>query len=638
MKNLPAPTAVDDLRTHRGEPPDARQRRSHQGVLGELTPDVAQIALRFGADDIDGTIVHETIYQAAGSTQPARRARRATMLVRLIREAGRIPVERDTSTTWSKSSRAPRCPRRAMKVRERKANKHLEVISMKGKSLRRRAGARAPMAAASRRRFVPERAPDLRSAGARRYARVDSRVERVVPAEVRAHARRERGRRRAHAGRRRGDDGRHPLRSRHRHRRPRPGALGVARLGAPARRARHSRARSLVAHQRRARATLARALAKREPRFFERVATPRRSAPAPGKTGALVIGDAALDARRHASRIGSILGEAWLEWTGPAVRLRGVGGARPTTVEPRTRRTSAATRSPKGLATRRCDRAPSTPHDRGPRRGLGARSYLTESIRYDFGDEERRGLERFCDEAATRGLLPPSFDVRFTDEPRGRDPRRRALDTLARSAPPTASDSRAPRRRASRTRPRSSSSASPPTTVRRRKHPQGVVTYIVDRNVNYTNVCTTSCRFCAFYRPVGHPEGYVLTRERARRRSCKKWSTPAACRSSCKAGSIPSSAQLVRRSVPLDEGRVQARAPRALARGDLAHLAARGLCRSTTVLARLHAAGLDSVPGGGAEILVDRVRRKIAKAKCTSESGSRSCASRITWACARAPR
>ena len=48
---------------------------------------------------------------------------------------------------------------------------------------------------------------------------------------------------------------------------------------------------------------------------------------------------------------------------------------------------------------------------------------------------------------------------------------------------------------------------------RKTQHPDGVVTYIVDRNVNYTNVCTTSCRFCAFYRPVGHPEGYVLSRE-----------------------------------------------------------------------------------------------------------------------------
>src|SRR6188768_2053874 len=46
--------------------------------------------------------------------------------------------------------------------------------------------------------------------------------------------------------------------------------------------------------------------------------------------------------------------------------------------------------------------------------------------------------------------------------------------------------------------------------VRRRKHPAGVVTYIIDRNVNYTNVCIARCKFCAFYRPVGSAEGYTL--------------------------------------------------------------------------------------------------------------------------------
>ena len=60
----------------------------------------------------------------------------------------------------------------------------------------------------------------------------------------------------------------------------------------------------------------------------------------------------------------------------------------------------------------------------------------------------------------------------------------------------------------------SSTSASPPTPCAARKHPDDVVTYIVDRNVNYTNVCTTSCRFCAFYRHPGDTEeGYVLSRE-----------------------------------------------------------------------------------------------------------------------------
>src|SRR3954463_11713047 len=46
--------------------------------------------------------------------------------------------------------------------------------------------------------------------------------------------------------------------------------------------------------------------------------------------------------------------------------------------------------------------------------------------------------------------------------------------------------------------------------VRRQKHPEGVVTYIIDRNVNYTNVCVARCKFCAFYRPVGSSEGYTL--------------------------------------------------------------------------------------------------------------------------------
>src|SRR6187399_647662 len=46
--------------------------------------------------------------------------------------------------------------------------------------------------------------------------------------------------------------------------------------------------------------------------------------------------------------------------------------------------------------------------------------------------------------------------------------------------------------------------------IRARKHPNGIVTYIIDRNVNYTNVCVARCNFCAFYRPVGSGEGYVL--------------------------------------------------------------------------------------------------------------------------------
>jgi len=50
--------------------------------------------------------------------------------------------------------------------------------------------------------------------------------------------------------------------------------------------------------------------------------------------------------------------------------------------------------------------------------------------------------------------------------------------------------------------------------ARRRKHPERVVTYVVGRNVNYTNVCWVRCKFCAFYRPPGSGEGYVLPKEK----------------------------------------------------------------------------------------------------------------------------
>ena len=49
--------------------------------------------------------------------------------------------------------------------------------------------------------------------------------------------------------------------------------------------------------------------------------------------------------------------------------------------------------------------------------------------------------------------------------------------------------------------------------LRRKLHPEGIVSYIIDRNINYTNVCTEYCTFCAFYRPPGHAEGYVQPKE-----------------------------------------------------------------------------------------------------------------------------
>jgi cyclic dehypoxanthinyl futalosine synthase len=144
------------------------------------------------------------------------------------------------------------------------------------------------------------------------------------------------------------------------------------------------------------------------------------------------------------------------------------------------------------------------------------------------------------------------------------------------------------------------------------------VTYIVDRNVNYTNVCTTSCRFCAFYRPLGHPEAYVLSREQLGKK-LQEVVDAGGVQILLQGGLHPE----LRIEWYEDLFRWMKREFRlglhALSPEEILHIARLEGMTVHGVLERLHAAGLDSVPGGGAEILVDRVRRKIAKAKCTSD-------------------
>lgn len=117
MKNMPAPTAVDDLRTIAVSRLLLDNVEHIKAYWVSLTPDVAQIALRFGADDIDGTIVHETIYKAAGTRSPGALAEGE--LVRLIREAGRIPIERDTLYNVVREHARAETPEAALKPRER---------------------------------------------------------------------------------------------------------------------------------------------------------------------------------------------------------------------------------------------------------------------------------------------------------------------------------------------------------------------------------------------------------------------------------------------------------------------------------------------------------------------------------------
>jgi len=155
--------------------------------------------------------------------------------------------------------------------------------------------------------------------------------------------------------------------------------------------------------------------------------------------------------------------------------------------------------------------------------------------------------------------------------------------------------------------------------VRRRKHPEGVVTYIVDRNINPTNVCVTDCGFCAFYRRPKHEEAYVLEREEILRK-------------------VQETADLGGRQLLMQGGHhpkiqsdwwcdliadIRARFPEvnchALSAPELDFFSVIEKRPVEEVIADLAAAGLGSVPGAGAEILVERVREIIAPKKTTTD-------------------
>jgi cyclic dehypoxanthinyl futalosine synthase len=330
-----------------------------------------------------------------------------------------------------------------------------------------------------------------------------------------------------------------------------------------------------------------------------------------GARGALVIGDPALAIEGRFPHV-TDLGLAWWELTGlPFVFAAWCG--RPGAL-------SAADEALLDRARRSgLERRDAIAEEHAARTGLSPaslRAYLRDAIRYELGDDERRGLERFFDEAARAGLLPRTR-VRFFDDDRRAPITPPALDTLlARAAEGERLSAADGERLAGEASLFDLGLAA--DAVRRRKHPHDVVTYIVDRNVNYTNVCTTSCRFCAFYRPLGHPESYVLSREVLGKK----------LQEVVDAGGV----QILLQGGLHPELRIEwyedlfrwmkreyGLGLHALSPEEILHIARLEALSVRQVLERLHAAGLDSVPGGGAEILVDRVRRQIAKAKCTSD-------------------
>jgi len=153
--------------------------------------------------------------------------------------------------------------------------------------------------------------------------------------------------------------------------------------------------------------------------------------------------------------------------------------------------------------------------------------------------------------------------------------------------------------------------------VRQRLHPEGVVTYIIDRNINYTNVCNAQCAFCAFYRDLPSQEGYLLTKEQL---ALKIEETL----------SLGGNQILLQGGLHPDLGIeyyeglfrwIKQAYPiwiHGLSPAEVKHICQVSHIDTRETLRRLRAAGLDSIPGGGAEILSDRVRQIIGIAKGTT--------------------
>ncbi len=151
--------------------------------------------------------------------------------------------------------------------------------------------------------------------------------------------------------------------------------------------------------------------------------------------------------------------------------------------------------------------------------------------------------------------------------------------------------------------------------VRRRMHPDRRVSFVVDRNVNYTNVCTTQCKFCAFYRDETHPDAYVLSyteifskvRELVEHGGTQLL-MQGGLHPDLKIDWFEDLFRQLRRRFPT----VQIHS---LSPAEIVHIAKLSGLSMTDCLKRLHSAGLQSLPGGGAEILVDEVRQEISPNK-----------------------
>jgi cyclic dehypoxanthinyl futalosine synthase len=149
------------------------------------------------------------------------------------------------------------------------------------------------------------------------------------------------------------------------------------------------------------------------------------------------------------------------------------------------------------------------------------------------------------------------------------------------------------------------------------KHPEGIVTFLIDRNINYTNICRNQCSFCAFYRPKGHPEAYVLSQEEIEKKVAETIDlsgTQIMLQGGINADlGIDYYIDMFKEIKRKFDIRIHSLSP-----PEIIHIAESDGISIADALTELRKAGLDSLPGGGAEILVDDVRQKISPHKISA--------------------
>ena len=157
-------------------------------------------------------------------------------------------------------------------------------------------------------------------------------------------------------------------------------------------------------------------------------------------------------------------------------------------------------------------------------------------------------------------------------------------------------------------------------TVRRRRYPDGIVTYLIDRNINYTNVCVTACKFCAFFRAPKHGEGWAHPMEEILHR-CGEAVDLGATQVMLQGGHHPDfGVEYYENLFSSVKQAYPQLAIHSIGPSEILHMAKVSEVSIEDAVLRIKAAGLDSIAGAGAEMLPDRPRKAIAPLK---ESGAR---------------